>query len=465
MGQFLGESVLLAFGALVIAVFLIELALPEFRIFVEKPLYLSDLPVFTMLVGLFGLTLVVGVLSGIYPAFFLSAFQPASIFKDAQQNANALLRKMLVVFQFAISIVLMIGTGVIYTQLDYLRHKDLGVEKDHVVVMRILRWEFRHQQETIKQAFLKHSNVLWASASKYLPGSYMAKAEQRYPEGSAPWTLLYTMVDRDFLPNFDLELVAGTNFLSDSGEAVILNEKSVKVLGLASPEAAIGKQIRLRMNNAPPQQTVVGVIKDFHFQSLHEPVKPFAIHTAPAVATPSGGHVSVKIRGTDVATTLAFLEQTWKTFSPDYPFEYRFLDEDFDLAYKEDARLGQVFGLFALLAIFVGCLGLFGLAAFTSEQRTKEIGVRKVLGASLSNVILLLSREFMLLVLLANVIAWPVAYWVMAKWLQAFAYRIDLSIVTFVLGGICALVIALMTVGYQAWKAARANPIDALRYE
>ena len=472
--QFLGEAILLSFLSFVLALGLVELSLPEFSAFVSKDL----MPAKNLyhVLAMPGLVAFVGLLAGIYPAFFLSAFEPIVVLKGQLRNSlkGAVLRRGLVTFQFAISILLIISTVMIYRQLNYIQNKNLGFQKSHLVTMPLFLFDAQkkrfepedwltNQYSTVKEAFLAYPNVLNATAHRAKLGLNTARMTDIHTKTKEAFQAIIQPADEHFLDTCEIQLVAGQtlqqSYRAGGTEKVLLNETAVKMLGWENP---IGKQLSwANSSNIKVDGTVVGVVKDFHNQSLHEEIKPLLIWNSSHSFT----QLSVRIRGDELPKTLAFLEQTWKQFLPDRPFDFEFADESLNQFYSKYQEIGQLVSVFTLLAIVVACLGLFGLAAFTAEQRTKEIGVRKVMGAPVRSIVLLLSKEFAKQVLVANVIAWPVAYFAVGDWLQNFAYRVDLSWWVFALAGVTALLIALGTVGYQALRAALANPIEALRYE
>jgi putative ABC transport system permease protein len=482
ISQFLGEAVFLSGIAFLLSLALVELALPLFNNLVERRLTLNIGDNKAFFLGLISLAIGTGVLAGSYPAVFLSAIQPASVLKASQKSSTrgGWLRKGLVVFQFAISIFLIVATLVIHRQLEYVRTKDLGFDRDHIVILPIF-WMARNdpslgpnginlkdRYQEIKQAFLRHPNVLKAATSRFYLQEWTARDDFQ-PEGiTEPWNVRIFSVDEDFFDTHDIPFVAGLPFSKAYAgsnerdrwqkgveEQFIINEAAVRQLRWKEP---VGKLIQWSKRT---KGKVIGVVKNFHVQTLHTEVEP-------VIFTSDHWNMKLlhlKIRGKNVPETLAFLETVWKRYLPSRPFTYVFLDEKLDSFYKAERKQGKVFQTFALIAILVACLGLFGLASFTAEQKTKEIGIRKVLGASESQLILMLSGEFTRLVLIANVIAWPTAYYAMNQWLQNFVYRVNLKADVFLLGGTLAFGIALATVSYQAMKAARANPVDALRYE
>jgi len=468
-GQFLGESILLSFVALFFALGLCEALLPAFNTLSGKEMSLNLMQNWSYALLLLGLTFFVGILAGGYPALILSGFQSAVVLKGSFRSTRRgiALRRCLVVFQFAISVVLIIATAMVYSQLDFLRKQNLGFNKEQMLVIDF--WgdeEVKQQFEMVKRELAMHPSVVNGSFSSNVPGSgiitwyTVVEIENGKMRESNLEALL---VDHDFLKNYGMEIVAGrafsAEFATDMREAFIINETAVTRLGWTSAEQAIGK--RIEQIGARKQGRIIGVVKDFHYESLHQQVTPLSMHIMPDRFS----YLSLRIKTEDVVQTVAGLKQTWEKLVPNRPFEYFFLDESLDQQYRADEQFGQVFGVFAILAISIACLGLFGLASFTAEQRFKEIGIRKVLGASVTGIVGLLSKEFLALVALANIMAWPIAYYSMSRWLQDFVYRVEVSWWLFVLAGGLALLIALLTVGTQAMKAALANPVEALRYE
>ena len=468
--QFLGDSTLIASISTIVAVVFVEIVLPAFGAFTERNLNLEYLRGSGLVLGFIGIVLFTGVLAGSYPAMFLSSFQPVAALQGlARAGSNKLsLQRTLVVIQFAISIVLLIGTGVVYDQAGFIRNKRLGFQKEHVLV---LPYGDADAMEGYKNAVTAYSSVIDVSASSTVPGRLIPSHFFRpVIEGETSDVLLFNVVfaGHGFISTFGIDLSEGRAFSKEFGSdrlgTFMLNQAAMRKLGWASCE---GKKLahvyteggEFKVN---VQGDVVGVVKDFHYRSLHHEIEPLVIML---VDRGWVNYLSIRIRPEDVAGTLDFLKTRWREAVPDTPFEYSFLDTYFDQQYRAEVRLGMLFGGFSVLAIVVAGLGLFGLASISVQQRTKEIGIRKAVGASVTNVVLLLSREYVVLVGIANLVAWPIAYYVMNRWLENFAYRVDPAIPTFVLGGLLSLSIALLTVGYKTCKAAGANPVDALRYE
>ncbi len=476
MVQFLSESLLLTCSALLIALALVELSLPLFNQFVRGDLHLNAATVIIGAPAVLALTLVVGLLAGWYPAFFLSSFRPVNALKSSTSSSSGStgLKKGLLVFQFGMSILLVICTLVVYQQLRFIETKDMGFARDHIVSLPIFAHDRQHEfdpqmrlsarHQMVKQVFLEHPNILSASALRYDISGYGGRPRRIWPDRdrTKERTININEVDDSFFETFDIPVLRGRAFsadvASDTSQAIILNETAVRLLGWE--DDPIGKQILLPAYENR-SLTVIGVVKDYHSLTLREEIAPMGFIGKWRLFV----SLALRIRPENTAQTLSFLETQWKHFMPEVPFEHHFLDEIIQWYYFNEQLTGKMLGVFSLLAIFVACLGLFGLAAFMVQSRTKEIGVRKVLGASTPHLVMLLSREFIVLILLANLIAWPVAYYLMRDWLSGFAYQTDLNVLPFAASAIMALIIAFGTVSMQAVRAARSNPIDALRYE
>ncbi len=463
--QFFGETIFLAFLALILALVMIFVFLPVFNSLSGKILQLTIWNPWILL-GIVGITVFVGIVSGSYPALFLSSFQPVAVFRGSLKagRANKMLRKALVIFQFALSIVFITGTGIIYDQLRFIRNRDLGFDKEQIVVLPMGDPRARQVYQTFKDKALQDPSVLAVSGTSSVPGGLIGVLLFLPEDAQAgeEVTMEHFVVDHDFIDAMGLEVIEGRTFSleysTDTMEAFILNEAAVKHMGWE------GKAIDKRINIENFKQgRVIGVVNDFHAKSLHQKIEPLLIHIAP---TPDAFiQLIVRIAPYNYDKTLNFIEDVWKQIYPRDPFVYSFLDDDYDNLYRTEKQRGKVFLAFSVLAIFIACLGLFGLASFTSEQKTKEIGIRKVLGASVGNIVRLLSVEFIKLVFLANIIAWPVSYYIMHNWLGNFAYRTNINIGTFVVVGVVALIIALVTVSFHAVKSALANPADSIRTE
>ncbi len=460
--QFVGESIMLALLATALAVALVEVGLHYFNQWFQ--LRLSFVHSATSWAALLGGALLVGVLGGGYPAFFLSAFQPAQVLKSKFKagSHNAFLRQTLVVVQFTVSIVLIICTLVIARQMNYVRVKKLGFDKEQVVLLDINNSEFYQNRERFKEELLRNADIVSVSAMSGEPGGF--HDQFGFDIASKPgnwWRMRTVFTDYNYCQTLGLKIVAGRDFSKEYGtdaEALLLNESAVIYLGWTSDEA-IGQEMVIPLFDST-RRRVVGVVEDFHFTSLKSEIEPMAISIAADHRV-----IAAKIRTTDLRHTLDMIEDAFSKAAPGYPFEYRFLDESFDNLYRAEQKQQQIFTIFAALAIFIACLGLYALAAFSAEQRTKEIGIRKVLGSTILGIVTLLSKDFIRLVALASVIAIPAGYFAMSRWLQEFAYRTQIGAEVFVVACIAGMVISLVTVSQQAIKAARANPIDSLRYE
>ena len=471
VGQFLGESILLSVLALALSLAFVELSLPLFSSLVGKEIVFSLVGDPIVPVLLLGLAVVVGVFSGIYPALFLSGYRPATVLKGTNVSVKGsrgglFLRQILVVSQFGLSIMLIIGTLIVGDQLHFLKNANMGFQKDYTLSIRIFEDSMSEQYETVKSELTAHPNVLHATACYKSPIGDYGLSTSAYPDGrenETSFSIQLNFMDFDYFDQFGLELAAGRSFSeffpTDEQKAFIVNETLVRVLGYTSPEEVIGIVLPTGINKI--DGTIIGVVKDYHIASLHEHIEPLVLMHWPDFFS----EISVQIQPHDIPETLQFLETTWKRFSPDYPFQYTFLDEHITQLYAPEEQTSEIIGTFSLIAIFVACLGLFGLATFTAQQRTKEIGVRKVLGASVSGIMLLLSKDFLRLVLISFIVAVPVAYVVMNRWLEDFAYRIDISWRVFLPAGLSALLIALLTVSYQSVKAALSNPVQSLGHE
>jgi len=458
--QFLGDSLVLTFLALLIAIAGVFFILPVFNTFVEREITFNPLSDMALMPSLVLLAAAVGSVAGSYPAFFVSTFRPISALKGvkASKATGGSLRNALIVFQFAASIALVICTIGVRNQLRYIRNKDMGYERNQILVLPTQRG-LRMNMETFKMELIRNPAVLKVSASSCLPHNIDTTTVANWPgrPDSVKIRMYALAADNDFIELYGLKLTQGRGFSreypSDAGGAFLINESARLALGWDDP---VGRELKWGTTGK-----IVGVMKDYHMHSLHLPIMPLLVSTNPR--TPR--FVSIKIKGTNIPATLAFVQETWKRFEPEYPFEYTFFDEVFGRAYSNEQQLGKIFSVFAGLAVFIACLGLVGLASFAAERKTKEIGIRKVLGASSSGVVVLLSREFMKWVVLANVIAWPIGYFSMKSWLQSFAYRTSLTVPMFLGAGLAAFIIAAAVISLQTYRAAAANPVESIRYE
>ncbi|MFP4089027.1 MAG: ABC transporter permease [Cyclobacteriaceae bacterium] len=462
--QFLTESILLSLIATLLALVAAFLLLQPFNILAGKEIsrVLFGEPWFIL--SLLIMTLLVGIAAGSYPAFYLSSFRPVEVLKGKLKAGmkSSGIRNALVVFQFFVSITLIICTLLVYQQLEYTRSKHLGFEKENVLVVKGLGRLPEGQQQVLKQELLAQSQVVSASISNNVPPGVNNTTIFR-KKGTEEDILISTYhIDHEHLSTMQLNLEKGRNFSRDfptDTAAVLINEAAVRAFGF---DEALDKEILYfgGPNGETLNLKVIGVVKDFNYESLRNSIRPLAL-----LLTESGSYLSIRLAPGDLSASLSLIEQSWNQFAPAEPFQYTFLDEDFDALFRAEQRLGQVFSVFTGLAILVACLGLLGLAAFTAEQRTKEIGIRKVMGASVPSVILLLSRDFTRLVIISFALAVPLAWYIMHQWLSGFAFRIDIGPGIFLFAGLSALLIAWLTVSWQSARAATADPVKSLRSE
>ncbi len=463
ISQFLSESLLITFFALVVAFVMVQLALPAFNTIAGKHLTLDEKPI----VAFISLGLLVGIFAGIYPAFYLSSFKPIAVLKGklTGNHKSFGLRSSLVVFQFFISVALIIGTIVVYQQMKYMQNKDLGYNKEQLITIPNSNVLGKNEQ-VFKQQMLQDPRIVNATTSWYKPaGPSNINNAIAFPQGNDKLIVngVDYHVDENYIPTLDMKMVNGRNFSKDFATdsfAIILNETAAHALGW-NDMSAIGKTV-IRQNSARGNNVayhVIGVVKNFNFKSLHEAIGPLYM-----TLMPEGGLI-FRIKTSDVAGLLTTMKKDWDSYNTGETFTYSFMDDLYNKTYSAEQKTGTVLNIFSIMIILVACLGLFGLVTYTAEQRTKEIGIRKVLGASVTQVTQMLSKEFLKLVLIASLIAFPVAWWAMKTWLQSFAYRINISWWVFVVAGLIALMIALITVSFQAIKAAVANPVKSLRTE
>ncbi len=461
--QFISESVIVCLIAFLLAVGLTAFSLPYFNELAGKMVSSGVFNEPRNILYLFLIALLIGLLAGIYPAIVLSSFRPISVLKGSYSKGNrgVLLRKSLVVLQFTISIALIIGTIIIYNQMQFMRNQDLGFSKVHTLVIPT---EVGSNQNALKNSISQIPSVKGIALGSSVPGSGnpAAYSEIENKQGDLQIANLdLYFVDEDYIDILGMEVVAGRgfsrDFASDSSQAMVINEKTVSLLGYTTPQEAIGARYQQWGSNGQ----VIGVVKDFNFRSLQQDIAPLTMRLDPT----STNVMSIKIQSQDISKTLTSIENSWKSIMPADPFEYYFLDELFDQQYEAEDDFGNLFLSFALLAIFISCLGLLGLAAYSTIQRKKEIGIRKIIGASVGNIVNLLSKEFIKLVGIAFLISAPLAWYAMHNWLEDFAYKIDIEWWMFLVAGLIAIAIALTTVSFQAINAAIANPVKSLRTE
>jgi len=469
--QFIGESVLITMVVAVLSLGLAALTLPQFNLLSDKTLLAAQLFQPSILIALLIMVVVISIMAGSYPALVLSRFEPVKVLKGAFKNTQSgnWLRQSLIVFQFSIAVFLIVATFIIQQQLQYIQNKKLGYDRSHILVLNIDQ-RIIDKIDLVKTEFKTNREVLGVSKAHSTPvkivGGYSMSKSDSETEGII--SVKASPIDEDYLKVNNLELAAGLDLnrqdILDANKEdytknfyhYILNESGAKALGW-NPEDAVGKKMFLG-SHRPGE--VKGVVKDFHFASLHNPIEPLVLFPGGW-----GSTLLVKLSGNNLSQTIADIGQKWQTLAPHRPFEYRFLDDDFDKLYKSETRTGKVFSIFSFIAILLACLGLFGLSAYAAHQRVKEIGVRKVLGASIGNIVLLLSNNFIKLIGLAFILAAPLTWFIMNSWLQDFAYRITVSWVVFAAAGGAILLVTAFTLSIQAIKAAVANPITSLRSE
>ncbi|WNJ19744.1 ABC transporter permease [Pontibacter sp. G13] len=466
VGQFMSESVILAILAAGLSIAFVYAAVPMVNNLLVTPIRAGAIWRPELLLLLAGMILAVGVLSGIYPAFFLASFKPVSILKGKfiHTKGGSMVRKGLVVFQFVISLGLLVCTGIVYDQLQYVQEKELGFTMDPILRFSTGDADSRGKWMVLREELLSHPYITHAATSSSSPGQGYSKNLLNVQTEEGPMDQkgvdMY-FIDFDFMETMDMKLVEGRNLDSqlstDSSLAVLVNEAFVKRMSWTEP---IGKKVQQMNRDSMPMLSVVGVIRDFHQNSLYNPIEPLMLFSRS-----QNGQALVRIDRDHVKESLAHVESSWNKLFPNMPFEYEFLDEEFAAQYESDEKQGYIFTLFSILTVIIACLGLLGLASFSAEQRTKEIGVRKVIGASVGSLLVLLTKEFFLLVCLSMIFAFPLAWWAMDNWLESFAYRTDFQVLTFIGALVITLMVTLLATGYHALKAARANPIEALKYE
>jgi putative ABC transport system permease protein len=466
MTQFYGESLFITLISFFSALGLVYLLLPAFNNVSGKLLTLVSIQEPVFLLGLLGILFITGVVSGSYPALVQSSFKPVDSIKGAglrpkAKSGKSLLRRTLVVTQFTLSILLIIGTLIVYKQINYMLNKELGYEKESMIYF-IKRANVRAQYDAFKSELLRDPNISGVTASSDVP-TYTVHSTAAFSwEGKNPETsfLIHQFsVDYDYIKTFNMNIIAGRDFSKEfpvdtSTKSFIVNETAVKAMGLEDP---VGSKFTLYRNSGQ----IVGVVEDFHFKSLQKEIEPLVLRIEPQ----GDSYIFVKFKSEQAKAAIASVERVYSSFNPDFPLEFAFLDEAVERLYNSEQKTKTIFNTFTIIALFISCLGLFGLAAYMAQQKTKEIGIRKVLGATITNIVTNLSKEFIILVCVANGIAWPLAYLVMNKWLHNFAYRITIDPLIFIYAGLASTLLGLLTVSYHTVKSALSNPVDSLRYE
>lgn len=467
--QFMGESVVLSLLSMLLAIVLVYVFLPTFNTAANTDLSLLSGGLLTAVVTFVGIAVLCGVAAGSYPALFLSRFQPVTVLKGAHGSAasGGGLRRVLVIFQFAISIILIVATVVVFRQLNFTRDMDLGFDREQVIVVQLTDPGIRQQYRQFRDRVSELPSVASVSASSGAPG-FLLQNTPAFPEGGSAedsYMMQSFITDFDFIETMGMELVAGRDLdrdrPADTLGVFLVNETAVAEFGW-TPEEALNRPLTLLAGGAPFEGEIVGVVQDFHAQSLHDPISPSMIGI---FNEQSYQYALIRTRAGQTREAIDAIGRIWGTLYPAYIYQYSFLDDDVDALYAADLQLGRLFGGFSFLTILIACLGLFGLASFTAERRTKEIGVRKVMGAETREIVILLAKDFTKFVGVAFLVASPLAWIGMNRWLDSFQYRVDFGIGSLLMVGLGVLLIALLTVGYQTIKASLANPVDALKYE
>jgi putative ABC transport system permease protein len=469
ISQFLSESILITWVALILAMLLTGLMVPLVNKLSNQYLSISSLLHWQILLPVLMLPFVIGFISGLYPALFMSSFIPVKVLKGVIKvgSGNISFRQVLVVTQFSISIFLIVATTVVYQQLQYIQKKDLGFDKDHIVTMQYVN-TLHKNFESFRTELLKNSSIKEVGRSSRIPsGRLLDDQNAAVLQGGTlqpvKIDLKQLAIDYNFIPTFGMKMAAGRNFskaFATDSNNYIINEAAVRSLGWGSAQNALAKDIKY----GNVMGKVIGVVKDFHFESLHQKIVPIIMILPPGNKN-YFGKLSIKIEGNNTTAAMNVIENTWRKYIPQTPFDYTFLDQKFGQLYNSEKQQGSLFTIFSCIAIFIACLGLFGLSAFTITQRIKEIGIRKVLGASIPQIVIELSKDFLMLVLISSVFALPVAWYYMNNWLLDFAFRINISWWVLVMAGVLALIIAFATISFQSVKAALSNPVKSLRSE
>jgi putative ABC transport system permease protein len=463
--QFIQESVLLAFAALFLAIVMSSLFIQAYNGIFAENLSLSVFLQLKNLIILVGATFAVGVLAGLYPAYYLTRFEPAGVLKGGPLTASekSVFRRNMVIIQFSISIMLIVGVLTVYKQMRFIQTRSLGFDKENVVIIPVRSQQIAQNYGAFRNELKQNPQIISASASSEVPAdSHYSNSYVNPPESDEPISMILFSSDYDYVETYRMEVIAGRafsrDFSTDTEGTIMLNESAARRIGW-TPEEAVGKKLEGGYSDSPAQ--VVGVVKNFNFKSLRREVEPMALFLYPSYIR----EISVRIMPGDIGKTLNFIQTKWEDTFPGEQFEYSFLDNRINQLYASEKKMQNIFIIFSSLSILVACLGLLGLVSFTAELKIKEIGIRKVLGASTGSVVLLLSKEFIKWIVLANIVAWPLAWFMMNKWLQNFAYRENIGWIIFLLSGSITMLIAIFTFIFQTVKTACANPVDSLRYE
>lgn len=465
INQFIGESLFTTILSVGAAFIIVDLSLPFFNRLVDIQFKVSDFFRIEFFISLICIVLFSGIVAGSYPAVFLSAFKPALVLKGKLRlgSKRSALRKIMVIGQFTVSIILVISTITSYKQLRFMKNEKLGFSKEQKLIIPVQRGaDISENYETVKSEFLKHSRITGAAVSGGIPGRIQTSETYRlFNETEDKGQQMKTLfIDQDFISEYSIELAAGRSFFKETNSLreteFLINETAVRALGLQSPQDAVGKRLKGWEGGK-----IVGVVKDFHFEGLQQEIEPLVITNF----TWMFSFITLTLSTEEISRTLSFAQDKWEELFPGIPYEYYFLDEDFNRLYRSEEKTGTLIGVFTLIGVLVACFGLFGLASFMAEQRTKEIAIRKVHGARVPDTVSLLIKDFIKWILISNIIAWPIAYFVVNRWLQNFFYRVNLGIGIFIFTGLIVLAIALLTISYQVIKTATTNPVDYLRYE
>ncbi len=471
--QFMGESFLVSLLALLLALLIVQWMLPLFNNFMDLELSLNLLESWWLAAGMLILLIIAGFAAGIYPALYLSSFEPVRTLRNelTRSNKGKTFRRSLVMVQFVVSIILMIGTVIIYLQLDYMQSTEMGFDRDHVVVIPTDLTNTLWYYDEFKEQLLQSSDIWSVTGSSTILGALPATYFQMVPEGFSsdePQSLPLIFTMHDFVETYEIDLIAGRSFSeefgTDPGQAVVINERAVDYLGWNSPDDALGRSIVY----SDQTHYVIGVTENFNHTSMRREIEPLVLKMPEGETTIVSriSYLSVRINPEQISSSLNYIEEIWDEFNTVHPFEYAFHDEELDAVYESEAAIGKVSASFALLSVFIACLGLFGLASYTTETRTREIGVRKAMGATTGHILALISKEFIYLIVAANLVAWPMAWYFVHRWLSDFPYRIDMggSLLWIFFGvAVIAVIVSFIAVGYQSVKAARINPAEAVR--